>query len=118
MSFKVQIENELNKKHWNIILIDSLNEWWEDEHWKIQWKHSKGLEIYIQFLVDPMRSEFIYEVRAIKDLQGARIMQENESEISIISMTKRKFNLKLETFISEIETYRKNHENKNTQQTL
>jgi len=86
MSFKVQIKNELQKNSWDIILIDSLNEWWEDEHWKIQWKHSQGLKIYIQFLIDPMDASRIWEVIAKKELNN------NEAVIASLCMSKRKFN--------------------------
>jgi len=102
MSFKVQIKNELHKNSWDIILIDSLNEWWEDEHWEIQWKHSQGLKIYIQFLIDPMDASRIWEVIAKKELDN------NETVITSLPMSKRKFNIKLKGFISEIEKYRKN----------
>ncbi|RBW59240.1 hypothetical protein DS884_05735 [Tenacibaculum sp. E3R01] len=101
MSFKVQVEKQLNIKTWNIILIDSLNEWWEDEHWKMQWKHSQGLEIYIQFLIDPMDASKIWEVIAKKELNNNEI-------ISSLSMSKRKFDIKLKEFIYQIEEFRKN----------
>lgn len=30
--YKYQIEQELNKKNWEIVLIDTSEEWWDDEH--------------------------------------------------------------------------------------
>lgn len=108
MSFKVQIKNELNKKSWDIILIDSLNEWWEDEHWQIQWKHLQGIKIYIQFLIDPMDASRIWEVKAKNEIGNDMAI------IASLYMSKRKFNIKLKEFISEIEEFRKSHENKNT----
>ena len=109
MNFKSHIKRELHKKSWDIVLVDSLNEWWEDEHWKIQWKHPGGVQIYIQFLIDPMLTENIYEVRALKKLEAIRVLDRDSLEISFFSMTKRKFNIKLEEFISDIEDYRLTH---------
>lgn len=100
MSFKVQIKDELHKYHWNIILVDTLNEWWEDEHWEIQWLHSQGLKMYIQFLVDPMDGSSIWQVTAKKALMN------KDTIIASLSISKRKFNIKLNAFISEIENYR------------
>jgi hypothetical protein len=107
MSFKVQIKDELYKNSWNIILIDSINEWWEDEHWQIQWRHSQGFKVYIQFLIDPMDTSRIWEVIAKSEIGN------NQTTIASLSMGKRKFDIKLKEFISEIEKFRKNHENKN-----
>ncbi|CAL2078040.1 hypothetical protein [Tenacibaculum sp. 190524A05c] len=107
MSFKVQIENELHKNYWKVILIDSLNEWWEDEHWQIQWKYHMGEQIYIQFINDFEDTLRIREINAIRNLN------DKNSIITSICMNKRKFNEKLKEFISEIEEYRKSNENKN-----
>lgn len=107
MSFKVQIKNELNKNSWQIILIDSLNEWWEDEHWQIQWRHHQGFKVYIQFLIDPMDASRIWEVIAKSEIGN------NQTTIASLSMGKRKFDIKLKEFISEIEKFRKNHDNQN-----
>ncbi|UOY08928.1 hypothetical protein L0P88_10425 [Muricauda sp. SCSIO 64092] len=116
MSFKVQIKNELHKKFWNILLVDSVNEWWEDEHWQIQWKHSQGLKIYIQFLIDPLddSEKLIWEIRASKKLIPNRLLSENDVEIVSICMGKRKYSIKLKEFISEIEKFRINYEKKNS----
>ena len=113
MSFKIQIKNELLKNSWEIILIDSLNEWWEDEHWQIQWKHFQGLKVYIQFLIDPqdISKKLILEVRVSEKLITNRLLSGNDIEITSLGMAKRKFNLKLKEFISEIEKFRKNYEN-------
>ena len=112
MSFKSQIKSELYKRSWEIVLIDSLNEWWEDEHWQIQWKHSFGLKIYVQFLIDTMDASCIRAVTTKNELDN------NETIIATLSMSKRKFNTKLAEFISDIEEFRRNNENKNTRQTL
>lgn len=111
MSYKKSIKDELSKKHWEVIEIDNLGEWWEDEHWKIQWKHSQGLILYIQFLVDPMNIPNVWQIQAKLDIE------KDNSEIASFSISKRKFNIKLEEFLIEIEDYRKN-ENKNTKQTF
>lgn len=111
MNYKEIIIDKFRKKHWEIIEIDNLGEWWEDEHWKIQWKHNNGLILYVQFLVDPMDIPNVWQIQAKLDIE------KGSSEIASLSMSKRKFNIKLEEFIVEIENYRKN-ENKNTKQTL
>ncbi len=99
MSIKVQIKNELHKNSWDIILKDSLNEWWEDEHWLIQWKHSQGLKIYIQFLIDSQTND-VWLVKAVNGLEA------NVPEIASFSIG-RKFQTKLKEFVIEIEKYRK-----------
>ena len=110
MNYKNHIKNELEKYHWEIITIDSIDEWWEDEYWHIQWRHSNGPELYIQFLVDPepIWTNNIYEIRALIKLEKIRLLNENSSQITSINMNKQKFNIKLKKFISEIEIYRKN----------
>lgn len=111
MNYKENLKRELRKKHWEIIEIDNLGEWWEDEHWKMQWKHMNGLILYIQFLVDPMDIPNVWQIQAKLDIQ------KNSLEIASLCMSKRKFNIKLEEFLFKIEQYRKD-ENKNTKQTL
>lgn len=102
MTFKQIIKKELTINHWELINIDSLGEWWEDEHWKIQWRHKDGLSIYLQFLIDPMDASIVSEIKALNDLHNGY------SEIASLCMSKRKFNSKLEDFIEEIEDYRVN----------
>jgi len=100
MNFKDQIEHELSKQSWGVVLVDTISEWWEDEHWEIQWKHPKGLKLYVQFLVDPMDVSSIWAVIVKNHLEN------NGITISCLSRSKRKFNIKLKAFVSDIETYR------------
>lgn len=104
MTYKDIIKYELNKNQWELIKIDSLGEWWEEEHWKIQWRHKQGKIIYVQFLKDPMNSSCIWQIRASEDLIYERV---NNSEISSLSISKSKFNIKLSQFIEDLETFRK-----------
>ncbi|MEO1031132.1 MAG: hypothetical protein AAFX55_06990 [Bacteroidota bacterium] len=109
MTYKAIIKGELSKNLWELIKIDSLGEWWEEEYWRIQWRHNNGLILFVQFLIDPMDSSSVWEIRASKDLIRQRI---SNSEISKLNMSRGKFNVKLSQFIQEIEAYRKNSINK------
>jgi len=104
MTYKDIIKNELTKSHWELIKVDSLGEWWEKEHWKIQWRHKQGLILFLQYLIDPMDDSSIWEIRVSKKLIRERI---SHSEISTLNMCRGKFNKKLKSFIIEIENYRK-----------
>ena len=53
-TYKQQIETQLNKNNWEIIVVDTTDHWWEDEFWKIKSvKHSSKMELIIIFKVDP-----------------------------------------------------------------
>ena len=106
MNFKDQIEYELSKQSWDVVLVDTISKWWEDEHWEIQWKHSKGLKLYIQFLEDIGLTDSRYYVRALKSKKDINILFENPSEIVMLCINKRKLDAKLKAFVSDIETYR------------
>ncbi|WP_420575067.1 hypothetical protein [Kordia sp.] len=101
MTYKDIIKNELYKKHWEIILIDNRSVWWEEEHWKIQWKHTNGMILFIQFFIDPMCDKMMNHIEARLTLD------DYESEIASLYMSRGKFNIKLNAFIEKIENYRR-----------
>lgn len=104
MHFKNILKNELHKNHWEVISTGSINEWWEDEHWELQWRYHGGCIIWIQFLIDPQDASRVWEITAQKKLG------EDELILASLSMSKRKFNVKLKEFIGEIEKFRKNED--------
>jgi hypothetical protein len=109
MTFKDIIKTELAKKHWELIAIDTLGEWWEDEHWKIQWKHPQGLVLYIHFLIDLQNEAMIGDIEATLAMKDTRLaLNDHESNIATLSMSKGEFNSKLSEFINNIEKYRTN----------
>ncbi|UII24229.1 hypothetical protein [Fulvivirga ligni] len=109
--YKYQIEQELIKRNWEIIEIDSNHEWWDDEHWIIQFKHNSEIKFYLCFVVDPMfegernKGQGIYDIKASTDLLTS--WNDSGTLIASISMTKRKFNIKLQEFILELENFKK-----------
>ena len=101
MTYKDIIKNELAKQHWEVLMIDNRSVWWEDEHWKIQWKHSNGLILFIQFFIDPMCDKTVDHIEARLTLDDC------DSEVTSLYMSRGKFNVKLNTFINNIENYRR-----------
>lgn len=109
--YKYQIEQELNKKNWEIVLIDTSEEWWDDEHWKVQFKFDPNICFYICFIVDPQfdvqrkKGQGIYEVKASTEFP--KKWYDDSSEFASISMTKRKFEIKLKEFVDDLEKYKR-----------
>lgn len=109
--YKYQIEQELLKGNWEIKAIDSNSEWWDDEHWKIEYKYDASLSFFLCFIVDPMfegqrkKGQGIYEVKASTIFPNN--WNDNENEIASISMTKRKFEGKLNLFIEDLMKFQK-----------
>ncbi len=109
--YKYQIEQELNKKNWEIVLIDTSGEWWDDEHWKVQFKFDQNIFFYICFIVDPQfegprkKGQGIYEIKASTEFP--KNWNNDLSEFASISMTKRKFEIKLKEFVDDLEKYKK-----------
>ncbi len=109
--YKYQIEQELLKENWEIKTIDSHYEWWDDEHWKIEYKYDSKLTFVLCFIVDPMsegqreKGQGIYEVKASTEFP--KNWNDDEHTIASISMTKRKFEVKLNEFIAKIIEFKK-----------
>lgn len=109
--FKFQIEQELSKKNWEIAKIDSNTEWWDDENWLMRFKFDRNVSFYVCFIVDPQfekhgkNGQGIWEVKATKEFP--RNWNDNESTITSISMSTRKFEIKLKEFIADLEKFKK-----------
>lgn len=101
------MEKELVKSEWEITLVDTVDQWWLEEFWEIKsLKRGFPLKLVIIFEVDPMsinsgnNSYLIWNIEALKELPKDRFNK--EQSVASLSMTKRKFNLKLEEFINGI----------------
>ncbi len=106
MSFKLQIVKELQKNDWEIVTVDGNLDWWDDEHWVLKsTKWNYGGNIYIIFILDPMEDNSIYEVKATTKLPVS--WNDDGNLIASISMSKRKFNLKLNEFVQKLNQFRK-----------
>ena len=109
--YKYQIEQELDKKNWEIVRIDESREWWDDEHWKVQFKYDQSIFFYVCFIVDPQfegqrkKGQGIYEIKASTEFPDN--WNDDSSKIASISMTKRKFEIKLKEFIEDLEKHKK-----------
>jgi len=109
--YKYQIEQALLKENWEIKTIDSNYEWWDDEHWKIEYKYDSKLTFVLCFIVDPMfegqrkKGQGIYEVKASTEFP--KNWNDDEHTVASISMTKRKFEVKLNEFIAKIIEFKK-----------
>jgi hypothetical protein len=116
--YKYQIEQVLLKENWEIKTIDSNYEWWDDEHWKIEYKYESKLSFFLCFIVDPMfegqrkKGQGIYEVKASTEFP--KNWNDDEHNIVSIKMTKRKFEEKLNEFIAKIIEFKKEKTTANT----
>jgi len=54
--FKFQIEQELQKRNWEIVQIDSTEQWWNNEHRKICAKHNEDVCFY------PMTNIYLLQI--------------------------------------------------------
>ena len=110
MSYKLQIEQKLLHNNWNISEIGFSGEWWDDEHWKVHFKYNSMTCFYLCFIVDPMfegsrkRGQGIYEIRATTKFPEN--WNDVTNTIAAIQMPKRKFEIKLQEFINDIENYK------------
>ncbi len=95
---------------WELVLQEDDTDWWANGYWKINSiKNNWGLEIYIHFLVDPQydgpkKETAVWAVAASNDLPADRL--EAENGISLMALSKGKFNENLSEFVREINNYR------------
>jgi hypothetical protein len=110
--YKYKILTELQKYGWELSEVtDKDLDWWVDEHWRIKSvRENWGLEIYITFLVDPhwsgnrKKGQGIWKVMASSSLPSS--WSHESSEIASLSMSKGRFDPKLEHFVKEVNNYR------------
>ena len=109
--YKYQIEHELLNRDWEIIEVGSNGDWWDDEHWKIQLRFDSNVSFFLCFIVDPHydqpreKGQGIYEVLASTEFPSN--WNDNANSIGSISMTKRKFEIKLKEFLELIDNFKK-----------
>ena len=108
--YKYRIEHELNKKDWEIVLIDTSGEWWDDEHWKVQFKFDQNICFYICFIVDPQFDGPRKKGQGINEIKASTVFpkswNDDSNEFASISMTKREFEIKLKEFVDALEKYK------------
>ena len=109
--YKYQIEQKLIKNKWEIKTIGSNEDWWDDEHWRVDYKYESKIHFYLCFIVDPMfegerkSEEGVYEIKASTEFPSN--WNDDSNQIASISITKRKFKIKMEKFIKDLEEYKK-----------
>lgn len=110
IGFKYQIEQELKKQDWEIIQINSTENWWDDEHWKIQQKHNPDKYFYLCFIVDPMFEGNRKKGQAIYEIKATTKFPENWNidtyTIASIQMSKGKFDQKLNEFTNKLSQFK------------
>lgn len=104
--FKYQIEQELHKQNWEIVQINSTEEWWDDEHWKICSKHHPTICFYLCFIVDPLfendgkQKPRICEIKAVTEFP--KNWNDDTHTIASLQMQKGNFEQKLGEFMDNI----------------
>ena len=109
------MEQALLKKGWELTEIGKAKDWWDDEHWVVQYTYDPSISFYLCFIVDPQFEDFRKKGQGIYQLLGSTKFPESwndtSSKISSISMTKRKFNCKLSEFMIELEQFKNTRKN-------
>ena len=109
--YKYQIHQELIKQDWEIVEVGGNFDWWDDEHWKVVLRYDQEVSFYVCFIVDPQfegvrkKGQGIHEVSAF--IQFPEYWIDKEKLIASISMTKRKFDIKLKEFMSDLEKWKR-----------
>jgi hypothetical protein len=109
--YKYQIEKELLNRDWEIVEVGSNEDWWDDEHWKVQLRFDPNLCFVLCFIVDPqydqprIKGQGIYEILASTKFPDS--WNDRENSIGSISMTKRKFDTKLKEFMGNLDDFKK-----------
>jgi hypothetical protein len=105
-NYKQQIEQQLTMSNWQILEIGTIDEWWLQEYWIIQKVKSNFKEKpFIIFKNDPMQDDYSKNSHVIvieMHSQFPKDRLENKHLITSLNMVKGKFNLKLNTFITEL----------------
>ena len=110
--YKYQLEQALLKAGWEIKLIDARSEWWEEEHWVIRAQHHyPELLLYISFMVDPMPYIGKFKRPLIESIEANTVLPvgrlDSEKMVARLSLSKRKFDVKLAEFIERVTLFRK-----------
>lgn len=109
--YKYQIHQELIKQDWEVVETGGKTDWWDDEHWKVVLRYDQAVSFYVCFIVDPLFSGNSVKEREVGEVLASTHfpLSWNDSEVAIasISMTKRKFNVKLKEFIRDLEAFKR-----------
>lgn len=108
--YKSQIQKKLYNLNWEIVEIKSNLHWWDDENWWIQYSFDQKISFYLCFIVDPMfeghrkKGQGIYEIKATTEFP--KNWNDNSFKITSLDMTKRKFDIKLNEFLRDLEKFK------------
>jgi len=108
--YKYQIEQALLREDWEIKTIYSTSAWWVDEYWQVQDVHNPEVSFYLCFIVDPMFEGKREKDQGIHEVKASTSFPENwnddRTQIASISMTKRKFEEKLNLFLEDLKRFK------------
>lgn len=111
-TYKEQLLAGLTSRGWERVEIDEEGtDWWADEHWRIRSiREAWGLDIVLTFLVDPnfvgprKKGQAICAIGASADTPCDRLDVLKDIELC---MYKRRFDEKLESFLGQLDEYRR-----------
>ncbi len=108
--YKYQIEHKLLELDYEIIEINSSNNWWNDEYWLVRYNYDSKTKFYVYFIVDPhfegnrKKGQGVYQIIASTEL--LKNWNDSDNLISSIEMSKRYFDSKLIEFGNDLENFR------------
>lgn len=110
-NYKDKIKKELEASNWFVSESEINQAWWNDESWKVTYKYEPKMCFIICFIVDPQFEETRKKGQGIYKVLATTVIPENwndnSNEISSICMTKRKFDLKLNEFLKDLNKFKK-----------
>jgi len=113
MTYKAQLLAALISNGWELVQTETQHpEWWCDQYWVVRSvREMWGMELFIFFLVDPQwegprkSGQGVWEIAATAQMPSDWL--EAARGIATIPMSKRRWDHKLATFISELTDYRR-----------
>ncbi|WP_223789430.1 hypothetical protein [Marinicella meishanensis] len=109
---KKQLLDGLHQSGWELVTVhEDSEEWFIDEQWVIQSiQENWGLQVLITFLIDPQferprkKGQGVWLIMA--SLDSPHYFSKAKNQICELTMSKRKFQVKLEEFIQAINHFR------------
>ncbi len=105
--YKYQVQQALQSQGWEITAIDRSEAWWDDEHWKIESVNFPKRTLLLCFVVDPQFESPRKQGQGIVAIKACRQMPINWNDdnncVASIYMSKRRFEDKLQEFLSDLE---------------
>ena len=108
--YKELLLKKLSDDGWELTTQDDETDWWLEEYWIIKSvKQSYGYTLHVLFLVDPMydgnkKSQAVWAIAAAETLPANRPI--NDECLVEMDLQKGKFDIKLNTFVEEINEQR------------